>query len=86
MSHFPPESCKEWRKILKKLNFYEVKRIGLGKHAHKFKHTTRTTSDYRVQPDFIIIPHKVYPALSAKIVKEVMFFGFSLDEIKIVSK
>jgi len=79
---FPPNNSKEWKRTLKKLGFYEVERIGIGGHAHKFKHPTRKTKDYRIQPNFIIIPHRIYPTLSAAIVKEIMFFGFSLEEIK----
>jgi len=82
MGHFPPNNTKEWKKSLRKLGFFEVSRIGIGKHAHKFKHVSRKTSDYRIQRNFIIIPHKIYRTLSAKIVKEVMFFGFTLEEVK----
>jgi predicted RNA binding protein YcfA (HicA-like mRNA interferase family) len=78
---YPPNNYKEWVKALKKLGF-EERRVGKGKHAYKFKHPTKKTKDYRIQRNFIIIPHKIYPTLSKGIVKQVMFFGFSLEEIK----
>ncbi len=78
---FPPENYKEWIKVLYKLGF-EEKRVGRGKHAYKFTHPSRKTQDFRIQRNFIIIPHKIYPTLSKTIVKQVMFFGFTLDEIK----
>lgn len=78
---FPPNNDKEWIRALRKLGFTE-NRVGRGKHAHKFTHPKRKTKDYRVQPNFIIIPHRIYPNLSAGIVKELHFFGFSLKEIK----
>lgn len=82
MGHFPPDRRKEWIKALEKLGFYEVFRIGKGKHAHKFKHPTKKTKDYRIQRNFIIIPHKIYPTLSRQIVKQLTFFGFSVEEIE----
>ena len=81
MSHFPPISQREWIAILKKLGFVD-KRVGGGKHAHKYSHPSRHTLDFRVQPDFIVVPSKIYPSLSAKMVKEVIMFGFTLEEIK----
>jgi hypothetical protein len=82
MGSFPPDKTQHWLKVLKKLGFTEVQRIGKGKHAHKFIHPIRHTSDYRQQPDFIIIPHKMYKQLSVALVKELGFFGFSQPEIK----
>lgn len=79
---FPPSNQKEWIKTLKRLGFERVRRTGRGKHAFKFKHPTRKTKDFRIQPDFIIIPHKIYPTLSQDIVKEVTFFGFTVEEIE----
>jgi len=81
MSHFPPINEKEWIALLKKLGF-EERRVGRGKHAHKFSHPTKHTKDYRIQPDFIIVPSKIYNSLSAKMIKEVIMFGFTLDEIQ----
>ena len=82
---FPPNNQKEWVKLLKRLGF-EERRVGRGKHAFKFSHPTRKTKDYRIQPDFIIVPHIIYPAMSAHMVKELIFFGFSLEEIKEASR
>lgn len=81
---FPPNNAKEWKKVLKKLGFYEVRRVGKGKHAHKFKHPNKKPKDFRIQPNFIIIPHKIYPTLSANIVKEVVFFGFDIKKVESV--
>ncbi len=78
---FPPNNAKEWKRALRKLGF-EERRVGKGKHAHKFSHTTRKTKDYRIQRNFIIIPHRIYPTISKTIVKQVMFFGFELKEVK----
>jgi len=49
------------------------------------KRLERKTKDYRIQPDFIIVPHVIYPAISAHIVKKLIFFGFSLEEVKAAS-
>lgn len=81
MAHYPPNNAKEWVKALKKLGF-EERRVGRGKHANKFTHPTKHTQDSRIQRDFIIIPHKVYPVLSTHIVKGLTLFGFSLEEIR----
>lgn len=66
---------------MNKLGFVE-RRVGRGKHAHKFVHRDRKTKDYKIQRNFIIIPHKIYPTLSAQIVKQVLMFGITLEEIK----
>lgn len=81
MAHFPPTKEKEWKALLKKLGFVDT-RVGAGKHAHKYCHPNRHTKDYRIQPDFIIVPSKIYPSLSSKMVKEIMMFGFTLEEIR----
>lgn len=81
MAHYPPANVKEWIRALNKLGF-EERRVGRGKHVNKFTHPIRYTQDSRIQRDFIIIPHKVYPVLSTHIVKGLMLFGFSLDEIR----
>lgn len=81
MGSFPPDKSKHWKRVLRKLGFREM-RVGKGKHAHKFSHPTRKTKDYRIQPNFIIIPSTMHKQLSAGIVKQVMMFGFSLEEIE----
>ena len=81
MSHFPPTTVKEWIQTLKRLGFKE-RRVGRGKHVYKFTHPVRHTSDSRIQRDFIIIPHNVYPVLSTHIVKGLVLFGFSVEEIE----
>ena len=81
MSHYPSKNEREWISLVKKLGFVD-ERVGGGKHAHKFTHPTRHTRDFRVQSDFIIVPSKIYPSLSAKMVKELAFFGFSVKEIE----
>jgi predicted RNA binding protein YcfA (HicA-like mRNA interferase family) len=78
---YPPRNEKEWIKALRRLGF-EERRVGKGKHAHKFTHQFRHTKDHIIQPDFIIIPHRIYPVISSHIVKELTFFGFSLEEIR----
>ncbi|MBU0619369.1 hypothetical protein KKD62_03990 [Patescibacteria group bacterium] len=78
---YPPANTKEWVKVLKRLGF-EERRVGKGKHAYKFTHPKRKTSDYRIQRNFIIIPHKIYPVLSKRIVAEITFFGFTTREIE----
>ena len=82
MGQFPPLKEKHWIRVLKKLGFQEVHRIGKGKHAHKFAHPFRRSSDYQKQPNFIIIPHKMYPLLAKEIIKEIGFFGFTENEIR----
>lgn len=82
MGQFPPQKEQHWIRILKKLGFLEVLRVGKGKHAHKFSHPQRITKDHTKQPNFIIIPHKIYPILAKEIVKELMYFGFTEDDIK----
>ena len=72
---------KNGKRVLRRLGF-EERRVGRGKHAHKFSHSTRKTKDYRIQRNFIIIPHRIYPTISRAIVKQVMFFGFELEEVK----
>lgn len=81
MGHYPPKNQQEWKKLVKKLGFVD-KRVGGGKHAHKYTHPTRHSKDYRIQPDFIIVPTKIYPSLSAKMIKELIFFDYSIDEIE----
>jgi len=66
--------------LLTKLGFLEAKRIGIGGHAHKFKHPTRETSDPKYKS--ITIPSKIHKDLSKQMVKEVMKFGFTKEEIK----
>jgi len=65
---------------------FEERRVGRGKHVNKFTHPTRHTSDNRIQRDFIIIPHKIFPVLSTHIVKGLVLFGFSIKEIEAASK
>ena len=79
MTSFPPNNCKKWCSLMEKLGF--VREAG-GKHANKFKHPSRKTSDYKQQPDFIIIPHKIYKGMSCHIKKELNYFGFTDEEIK----
>lgn len=64
-----------------KLGFVD-ERVGGGKHAHKYTHSSRHSRDYRIQPDFIIVPSKIYPSLSSKMIKELSFFGFTIEEIE----
>lgn len=85
MSRFPPSTTKQWIKTLKRLGFRE-RRVGRGKHVNKFKHPTRHTKDSRLQRDFIIIPHKMYPVLSGHLVKGLLLFGFTIEEIELASK
>lgn len=85
MSHFPPTNVREWIKTLERLGFTE-RRVGKGKHVNKFTHPTKHTLDNRIQRDFIIVPHKIFPVLSTHIVKGHMLFGFSVEEIEAVAK
>ena len=82
MGQFPPQRDKDWIKILKKLGFTEVRRIGKGNHAHKFNHPDRHTNNYKEQPDFIIIPHKIYPQMSEYLIKELAYFQITEEDIK----
>lgn len=65
---------------------FEERRVGRGKHVNKYTHPTRHTTDNRIQRDFIIIPHKIFPVLSTHIVKGLVLFGFSVEEIEAAAK
>lgn len=78
---YPPRDYKEWIRLLEKLG-WENRRVGKGKHAYKYSHPTRKTKDFRIQRNFIIIPKKVYPVLSNRLVKELTFFGYTIEEIQ----
>lgn len=82
MGSFPPNTQKHWCRVLKKLGFLENNRVGTGGHAKKFFHPNKHSSDYRVQPDFIIIQSKMYKQMSQKIVKELKFFGYTREDIQ----
>jgi hypothetical protein len=82
MGSYPPQNQKQWCKILKKLGFIENNRVGIGGHAKKFYHPERHSSDFRVQPDFIIVQNKMYKQMSQKIIKELSYFDFTPKEIK----
>lgn len=82
MSHYPPNNSKEWIRLLLKLGFVEKNRIGIGGHAHKFIHPDRHPPRNSQQPDFIIIPHKIYNILSKEIIKEIKAFGFTEEDIR----
>lgn len=82
MGSYPPQKVQHWIRVLKKLGFEEVHRVGQGKHANKFAHPTKHTKDYKTQRNFIIIPHKIYPQMSDAIVKELSYFGITEEDIK----
>ncbi len=82
MGSFPPQTDKHWIRVLKKLGFEEQRRVGIGGHAKKFLHPTRNTSDYKVQPNFIIIQHQMHNLMSKRIVEELSYFGFTEADIK----
>jgi hypothetical protein len=78
---YPPKNYKEWLRTMKRLGWID-NRVGKGKHAYKFSHPTRKTKDWRIQRNFIIIPHKIYPVISKRIVQQLTFFNYTLEEIK----
>jgi len=82
MAHFPPANAKEWCKVLEKLGFVPAERVGKGTHAYKYVHPERTTSDYKVQPDFLIVQHNMYKLASQRLIRELKFFGFSRKEVE----
>lgn len=82
MGSFPPQNQKHWCKVLKKLGFLENKRVGIGGHAKKFYHPEKHSTDFKVQPDFIIIQSNMYRQMSQKIVKELTYWGYTKKDIE----
>lgn len=82
MGSYPPKNQKQWCRILKKLGFQENYRVGIGGHAKKFFHPEKHSSNYIIQPDFIIVQNKMYKQMSQRIVKELSYWGISKEDVQ----
>lgn len=81
-SHYPPDKMKDLEKCLVRLGFTENRRVGKGKHVATYGHPTKDPDNS--QRPYITIPHKIDdPNFAKAIVKQIMAFGFSEDEVMI---
>ena len=79
-SHFPGNQ-RELMLFLEKLGFRQKKRIGKGRHQYKYFHPERVfMCDDR--KNFIIVPHYIYKQMVLKIIKRLVCWGFSEEELK----
>lgn len=81
MGHYPPDKAKGLVKCLERLGFQKKQRVGKGKHVATYCYPGRTANN--TQRPYITIPHKIDdPDFARAIVKQIMAFGFTEDEVK----
>ena len=80
MGHYPPTKARELEKCLDKLGFIENRRVGTGKHVATYSHPSKSPDNS--QRPYITIPHKIDdPNFGKALVKQIMAFGFSENEV-----
>lgn len=80
--HYPPDKPKDLEKCLIRLGFEKNRRVGIGKHVATYGHPTKKPANSPQRP-FITIPSKIDdPNFAKSIVKQIMAFGFTENEVK----
>lgn len=76
-----PHSNEECVALLLALGFRKKKGIGRSKHPEKYTHKTRRNQNLNDKP-FILITHQYYDANGQRLMKKLLNWGFTKDEIE----